>query len=48
MKSKIDEIEQKKFRYVIDIIVMTKTQKENCKLIVEEIGKKTNTEIDVY
>jgi len=47
LKSKIDEIEQYNLGISVDITGIPKTQNENCKLIVEEIGKKTNTAIDV-
>ncbi|XP_060855550.1 uncharacterized protein LOC132933357 [Metopolophium dirhodum] len=47
LKSKIDEIEQYNLGISVDITGIPKTQSENCKQIVEEIGKKTNTEIDV-
>lgn len=47
LKSKIDEIEQYNLGISVDITGIPKTQNENCKQIVEEIDKKTNTEIDV-
>lgn len=47
LKSKIDEIEQYNLGISVDITGIPKTLNENCKQIVEEIGKKTNTEIDV-
>lgn len=47
LKSKIDEIEQNNLGISVDITGIPKTQNENCKLIVEEISKKTNTTIDV-
>jgi len=47
LKNKIDEIEQFNLGITVDITGIPKTINENCKLIVEEIGKKTHTEINI-
>ncbi|CAI6364272.1 unnamed protein product [Macrosiphum euphorbiae] len=47
LKSKIDEIEQFNLGITVDITGIPKTINEDCKLIVEDIGKKTNTEINI-
>lgn len=47
LKYKIDEIEQHNLGITVEITGIPKTTNENCVLIVEEIGKKTNTELKV-
>jgi len=47
LKYKIDKIEQHNLGITVGITGIPKTTNENCVLIVEEIGKKTNTELKV-
>ncbi|XP_022163152.1 uncharacterized protein LOC111028725 [Myzus persicae] len=47
LKYKVDEIEQHNLGITVEISGIPKTTNENCVLIVEEIGKKTNTELKV-
>lgn len=47
LKTKLDEIEQHNLGITVDIIGIPKTQNENCLSIVENIGKNTNTELNV-
>lgn len=48
LKSKVDDIEKMNLGITVDITGIPKTTNENCKLIVEEICKKTNTEINIF
>lgn len=47
LKFKIDQIEQNNLGITVEITGIPKTTNEDCILIVEEIGKKTNTELKV-
>lgn len=47
LKSKIDEIEQQNLGISVDVMGIPKTTNEDCISIIEEIGKKTNTELKV-
>lgn len=47
LKSKIDDLEQHNLGISVDIMGIPKTTNENCISIVEEIGKRTNTELKV-
>jgi len=47
LKPKIDDIEQFYLGITVDITGIPKTINENCMLIVEDNGKKTNKEINI-
>jgi len=47
LKNKIDEIEQYNLGISVDVMGIPKTINEDCISIIEELGKKTNTELKV-